>query len=272
MRMTTDAFARLAQDVDSRRYGKFRGFVSDNDDPEKRGRLKLTVPSTLDEQTTDWALPCAPFGGSDGTGLLLIPEVGAEVWVEFEQGDISRPIWVGAMWTKSPDEGGVDLGSPTARTLRTPGGQILRMDDEEDRTGITLHHQSGAEITIADDGTLDVKDGQGEVITLDAANGKVLVEDANGNTVTLSSSGITLDDGQGGSVAISSGAITIKGTSITLDAPSVSLGGSGGEGVLKGTSFLSAFAAHTHPSAMGPTGPPIPTTEQMAVSQKVTSG
>ncbi len=272
--MSTDAFAQLAQAVDARRYGKYHGFVVDNEDPDGRGRLKLTVPSTLDDQTTDWALPCLPFGGSAGAGLLLIPEVGAEVWVEFEQGDISHPIWVGTLWTATPQKDGPDLGPVTARTLRTPGGQILRMDDADGETGITLHHQSGAEITIADDGTLTVDDGQGDVITLDATDRKLLVEDANGNRIQLSSSGITLDNGQGSRLELSGPSVTISATSITLDAQSVSLGGSGGEPVIKGSSFLSAFATHTHPAPVpgAPTGPPIPTTESASLSTAVKTG
>ncbi|MEA2621659.1 MAG: hypothetical protein QOH61_569 [Chloroflexota bacterium] len=268
----TDALTQVAREVEDRRYGKYRGTVVDNADPDELGRLTLKVPSTLGDQTTDWAPPCLPFGGSAGAGLLLLPEVGADVWVEFEQGDISHPIWVGTYWKNAPQKGGPDLAKPTARTLRSPGGQILRMDDEDGKTGITLHHKSGAEITIEDDGKLTVTDGKGQIVTLDASNKKVLVEDANGNKMQLSSSGLTLDNGQGAKVELSGPSVTIKGTSVTLDAQSVSLG-TGSEPVIKGTSFLSAYMAHMHATAApGPPSPPIPTTESTAMSSSVKTG
>ena len=58
--------------------GKYRGFVADNEDPEARGRIKLRVPSVLGEASTDWALPCMPYGGAAGLGMLYVPPVGAQ--------------------------------------------------------------------------------------------------------------------------------------------------------------------------------------------------
>jgi hypothetical protein len=63
----------------SRHYGKYRGSVVDNEDPDGRGRLKVLVPSLLGDQATEWALPCFPFGGIDQTGTYLVPPVGALV-------------------------------------------------------------------------------------------------------------------------------------------------------------------------------------------------
>ena len=56
---------------------------------------------------------------------------------------------------------------------------------------------------------------------------------------------------------------------VTLEASQVALGGSGGEPVIKGTSFLTLFATHVHPTAMGPSGPPIPQGEMSSLSTKV---
>ena len=93
--------ADLAQRLEQRFYGKYLGFVVDNADPEFLGRLKLQVPSILGDQVvTGWAMPCVPYGGSAGAGLLAIPETEAGVWVEFEEGDLEFPIWVGTFWSK----------------------------------------------------------------------------------------------------------------------------------------------------------------------------
>ncbi len=75
-------------------FGKYRGFVVDNDDPDNRARVTLAVPSILGDEVTLWAEPCLPFGGLSDQGFFLVPEAGAQVWVEFEEGNVSKPIWI----------------------------------------------------------------------------------------------------------------------------------------------------------------------------------
>ena len=57
-----DSIVELYKLIDEKNYGKFRGFVTNNKDPEKRGRLRISIPSVLADQESDWALPCFPFG------------------------------------------------------------------------------------------------------------------------------------------------------------------------------------------------------------------
>ena len=83
-----DLLSELARQVRGKYYGKYRGFVADNKDPDKKGRLRIRIPSVLGDQVSGWALPCAPF-----TGWFMIPEPDKPVWVEFEEGDLRRPIW-----------------------------------------------------------------------------------------------------------------------------------------------------------------------------------
>lgn len=78
-------------------FGKYRGRVENNLDPQQMGRLQVSVPAVLGEGSMSWAMPCVPFAGS-GVGLFLIPPVGAGVWVEFEGGDPDYPIWSGCFW------------------------------------------------------------------------------------------------------------------------------------------------------------------------------
>ena len=122
-----EALVQLSERVNERRYGKFRAVVTDNQDPEKRGRLRLRIPSVLGDQESDWALPCLPFGGGTGGrfGLFLVPEVDAQVWMEFEEGDPDRPIWTGTFWQQQSDvpEDAV-RDEPTTRLLQTPSGHI----------------------------------------------------------------------------------------------------------------------------------------------------
>ena len=78
-------------------YGKYRGLVVNNQDPLNLGRLQAMVPEVLGEIPSGWAVPCAPYAGTQA-GFFAIPPVAAGVWIEFEAGDTSRPIWVGGWW------------------------------------------------------------------------------------------------------------------------------------------------------------------------------
>jgi hypothetical protein len=142
-------------------YGKYRGLVTDTADPLDRGRLKARVPEVLADVETGWALPAAPYAGPD-QGLFTIPPVGAGVWVEFEAGDVSRPIWSGAWW----GDGDVPDGAkPAQKVLKSEQGLRVKLDD------------ASSEITISDanDNNLCRIQAQSGTITLQATT-KVTVE------------------------------------------------------------------------------------------------
>jgi phage baseplate assembly protein gpV len=265
-----ETVVRLARQVAERRYGKYRGFVGNNDDPQKRARLKLRVPSVLGEEESDWALPCLPFGGAADHGFFAVPEVDAQVWVEFEEGDIHRPIWVGTFWQSDADvPQDAALSPPTTRLLRTPSGHTLQFDDKQDEEQIRLRHPTDATFVIDKDGSVALTDAKGATLTLDAAGERIVVEDANGNTLTMTASGTVVEDANGNKLEMSASGINVKGQQIVVEGTQVMLGGAGGEPVIKGSSFLTLFATHMHPTAMGPSGPPIPQGEMSSLSTKV---
>ena len=78
-------------------FVKYRGKVKTNLDPMMLCRVQVSVPAVLGEGTLSWAMPCVPYAGS-GVGFFMIPPVDANVWVEFEGGDIDYPIWSGCFW------------------------------------------------------------------------------------------------------------------------------------------------------------------------------
>ena len=164
-----DLITDLARRVRDKYYGKYRGFVASNKDPAQLGRLQLRIPSVLGTDVTDWALPCLPFGGTAGVGWFAIPEQDAQVWVEFEEGELRRPIWVGTFWQASGDApADAQKTPPTTRLLQTPAGHILQFDDEDSKERIRLHHAGGAELLIDENGTIAITDQAGNTITLDA--------------------------------------------------------------------------------------------------------
>ncbi len=197
-------------------YGKYAGVVTDTDDPKAIGRLRARVPEVLGaEEETGWALPCLPFGGGKNRGFFVLPDVGDTVWIEFEAGDPSRPIWSGTFWGAPGATGGEDdLGTATGTeapegadspagpkqyVLRTSKGHLISLDDEGGV--VVVAESSGAEIRITGDGEIIVK------------------------------------------------ADTIK------------LGADAAEKLVLGNSFMTLFNSHTHPTGVGPSGPPA---QQMA--------
>ncbi len=146
-------------------YGKYRGSVTDNNDLKRRGRIRVKVAHPVGVSPTVWAEPCLPFGNS-GCGFFTVPEIGADVWVEFEAGDINQPIWTGCFWTDtavSPDKA-PPVPTGASLTVQLPRGVHLVLSDDPSR-GITLGTADGAKITINQDGIV-LDNGKGATIEL----------------------------------------------------------------------------------------------------------
>jgi uncharacterized protein involved in type VI secretion and phage assembly len=155
----------------TRFFGKYRGTVVANVDPENLGRLMVSVPAVLGDVPSSWAVPCTPLAGPTGPamGVYFVPPVGAGVWVEFEQGEPGRPIWVGCRWGSSsdiPSQAMIGLlGSPSL-ILQSLGQNSLTISDAPGPAGgITLKTATGAMISISDTGII-ITNGQGATINL----------------------------------------------------------------------------------------------------------
>jgi hypothetical protein len=140
--VSTDAelLLDLADRLRHRYYGKYRGIVTTVDAATLR--VKATVPAVLGTTPSGWALPCVPYAGP-GMGLFAVPEVGAGVWIEFEGGDVSLPIWTGCYWRAGelPTD-----ASDTVRGLVTGAGHKLLFDDSAQ--SITISDPNGNSITL----------------------------------------------------------------------------------------------------------------------------
>lgn len=269
-----DVLVDVSRQVAAKYYGKYRGLVTDNADPDKLGRLKLRVPSVLGTAETSWALPCVPFGGKAGHGFFMLPEVGAQVWVEFEEGDPSLPIWTGTFWQQSSDvpSEATAQSPPTTRLVKTVSGHLLQFDDKSGSEKFTLKHPAGTSAVIDEKGILTVTDAGGDTVTLDASGKKITIEDAGGNKVEMSSSGITITDAGNNKVEMAAAGITLESSKpVVIKASEVQLGGPGGEPVIKGDSFMKFFNTHVHTCAApgSPTSPPAMPMTLLQLSLKV---
>jgi uncharacterized protein involved in type VI secretion and phage assembly len=205
--------AGLVEQVERRFYGKYRGIVVENADPAQLGRLKVRVPSVLGpDVVTGWATPCAPYGGAANQGFLFIPEPDSMVWVEFEEGDLEFPLWVGAPWVK-PDaetqlpkpnddagEEGAVQDPPTRKIIKTLKGHTIQLEDADDaevilvREGkkghLILLHKDGVRISDATGNSIDMT---GDAMTITAAVPFTI--DAAGQPVTIIGDSIDLQKG-----------------------------------------------------------------------------
>ena len=149
----------------TRFYGKFRGVVSDNQDPLMQGRIRARVADVMGEDESGWAMPAAPFGG-DQMGFFAIPSVGAGVWIEFEHGDPDYPIWSGAWWGSAAEIPPALLAPPYQKVMvRTKGGNTITLDDTPGVGGITLETSSGQKISMSALG-IQIDNGMGAKIEL----------------------------------------------------------------------------------------------------------
>jgi hypothetical protein len=148
-------------------YGKYRGTVINNVDPEFRGRLLVSVTGPGNPYLpSSWAMPCLPVGGMQ-MGIYAVPPPLAGVWIEFEQGDINKPIWTGCFYGTAAEVPLLSFLSPPpipSITLQTvlQNGVII---SDDPLIGITIKCRSGASITVNDLGIL-IQNGKGAVISM----------------------------------------------------------------------------------------------------------
>ena len=153
----------LYQFMRGRYFGKFRGIVKESDE---KGRIKASVPEVYGSEVSPWAMPAVPYAGKNH-GIISIPKENDGIWIEFESGDKSRPIWSGCWWADNEKPEGKET-----MTLLTQGGHRIVLDDENKE--IKIIHSDGAEISMT-----------GSDITLKISSAKIV----------LSSSGIDINNG-----------------------------------------------------------------------------
>jgi phage protein D len=130
--------------------GLMIGIVTDNQDPEKQGRIKVKFPTLSGEHASNWARVSSPGGGS-GRGFQFLPEVNDEVLIGFELGDIHYPYVLGGLWngrdapSKSSDQA-IKGGKVEQRIIRSRSGHMITLDDSEGGGGITIEDSKGNKI------------------------------------------------------------------------------------------------------------------------------
>jgi hypothetical protein len=149
-------------------YGKYRGSVLNNVDPLQIGRILCSVPDVLGPTPTSWAMPCVPIAGKQ-MGTYMVPQIGAGVWIEFEQGNPDYPIWVGGFWGVAAEVPALALaGSPASPSivLQTGLQNCAVISDLPGPTGgIMLKSTTGATLIVNDTGIYS-QNGKGASIVM----------------------------------------------------------------------------------------------------------
>jgi Type VI secretion system/phage-baseplate injector OB domain len=161
-------------DVDEpkRFYGKYRGTVVINVDPELRGRIVCTVPAALGLTPSNWCEACTPLSGPTGPpmGTYFVPPIGAGVWVEFEQGDPQKPIWSGCQLASGSVPPLALAGNPAdpnicIQSLLQHSIMISDLPPTPLTGGIILRSTTGAMIVVNDSG-IYIQNGKGAMMTM----------------------------------------------------------------------------------------------------------
>jgi hypothetical protein len=149
-----------------RYFGKYRGVVTNNIDPMQIGRIQAMVPD-VSIIPAAWCTPCVPITGKQA-GMWLVPQIGAGVWIEFEQGDPDHPIWTGCFWGSAAEVPAMAKAqnpvSPSI-VLQTGLQNTIAISDVPGIGGITLKIATGGQILINDTGIF-ITNGKGASISL----------------------------------------------------------------------------------------------------------
>jgi len=162
-------------------FGKYRGIVVDNADPTSRGRIKVRIPAVLGDLEV-WSMPCVPYAGAS-VGFYSLPAANTGVWIEFEAGDPSFPVWTGCFWADGqlPDSGGAAVKVWKTDKL------TVRMDDGDDE--MLLKTKSDSRITLAG----DVKTESGEAAHVVGGTG--VVSELGAGKVEVTTNSVRVNNG-----------------------------------------------------------------------------
>ncbi len=161
--------------------GVVLGIVTNNQDPDNLGRVKLKFPWRDDKDESEWARSATLMGGND-RGTFFLPEVGDEVLVSFEHGDIQQPYVVGALWNgKDKPPTSNQNGKNDIRMIKTRSGHKVVFNDESGKETVEVHTKAGHKII------LDDSSGSEKIEIKDKTGSNSIAIDSTQNSVTIKS-------------------------------------------------------------------------------------
>jgi uncharacterized protein involved in type VI secretion and phage assembly len=193
-------------------YGAVVGVVTNNQDPDNLGRVKVKFPWLSDVDESSWARLAAPMAGKQ-RGTYFLPEVDDEVLVIFEHGDVRFPYVLGALWNgqDAPPITNED-GNNNLRMIKSRSGHVVKLNDEAGKETIEIIDQSQKNSIVISKNSITVTTDKD--ITLSASNGTIKLDAQN---VEISSSQATKLNAKSSINVEASGTMTVKGATVNIN-------------------------------------------------------
>ena len=190
------------------------GIVTNNQDPDGLGRVKVKFPWLSDVDESTWARIAAPMAG-DQRGVYFLPEVEDEVLVAFEHGDVRFPYVLGALWNgKEAPPASNDDGKNNVRIIKSRSGHVIKLNDEDGKETIEIVDKSEKNSILIDTANNSIAVTSDKDITLSASNGTIKLD---AQKIEINSSGPTkIAAGSTASVEASA-TLTVKGATVNIN-------------------------------------------------------
>jgi uncharacterized protein involved in type VI secretion and phage assembly len=192
-------------------YGVVVGVVTNNQDPEKMGRVKVSFPWLNQTDESNWARVATMMAGKD-RGTWFLPEVGDEVLVAFEHGDVQFPYIIGSLWNgvDTPPRDNAD-GQNNERVIKTRLGHELIFGDEDGKGKVEIKTKAGHQLL------LDDSSGSEKITVVDKSGNNKIELDTAANSIAIT--GQTKISLKAQTIEISAdSSLTMKGQQVEISA------------------------------------------------------
>ena len=198
----------------SRIQGVVVGVVTNNEDPDLMGRVKVKFPWLSDADESHWARISAPMAGKE-RGVYFLPEIDDEVLVAFEHGDVRFPYVLGALWNgkEAPPAKNED-GKNNIRVIKSRSGHVIRLNDEDGKEKIEIIDKSEKNSIIFDTAENTITIAADKDITLSASQGTIKLD---AQKIEIKSSADTKIEAGAGMDVKASSTMNIKGATVNIN-------------------------------------------------------
>jgi len=206
--------ALLERDHTARITGVVVGVVTNNQDPDGLGRVKVKFPWLSDADESTWARIVSPMAGKE-RGLYVLPEVDDEVLVVFEHGDVRFPYVLGALWNgKDKPPADNSDGKNNVRLLKSRSGHVIRLSDEDGKEKIEIIDKSEKNSIVFDTANNTITLTADKDIILSAPQGTIKLD---GQKIEAKSSADAKVEAGAGMDVKASATLNIKGATVNIN-------------------------------------------------------
>jgi Type VI secretion system/phage-baseplate injector OB domain len=193
-------------------FGKYTGLVKGNRDDDTLGRLQVAVPAVFAPDETVEARAALPYG------VFFVPEENTKVWVEFEGGDSTLPIWTGVQYGPGEFAPEAAKSPPTVRAVKTASGHLLVFDDTGGSEAIVITDGAHQHVVRLDNDGITIAHGSDSHKIAIGSSEITIAHGSASHAIAIGSSGISVKHGGGqNQVTVEAATVTAKTASATVE-------------------------------------------------------